>query len=1115
MGSYKRFPVEVWNLFEELLKTRLTGIKGKLAELELGIKKVAASETADKLTTAYTIDGVEFDGSADIKHYGVCTTASGTAIKTVSCTGFKLKTGAMIAVRFDNADTSTDATQLNVNSTGSRLVKYRDEDLPNYAILADSTLLFQYNGTWYEYVGTIGKIYTPFTASTNELAGGEGLVPAPAAGKDASYFLNSQGNWEIPHDTTYNVFTSASSTNAGTQGLVPAPTVGTNNTYFLNASGSWSIPYAVFNSTTNGLVPNPGASSTTKYLRADGSWATPTNTTYKVFSSTNCTVNGSLIPSVAANTTTKYLRADGSWQVPPDTKYTLPAATNSSLGGVKIGTNINVTDGTISVSEVDTTSSGLMTAADKIKLDGIADGANNYTYTLPNATTSAKGGVIVGTGLGVNNGTISLAAASAGTLGGVKVAAVTTSNISLNAGNISVPIATATQAGAVKIGTNVSISSGIISIPEFSSVRAGVVPKSDNSTAKYLRADGSWVQPPNDNTVYTLPAATTNELGGVIIPANGGISNTDGSITLAAASANTIGGVKIGSGISTGAGGIISIPSASTSVNGLMTTGQVSKLNGIDTGATKNTAGSNVTITDGAIAVATGSTSALGVLKVGSNLSVNNGTISLSGTNVNAALGYTAAANTVMTAASSSAAGAAGLVPAPAAGKQASFLRGDGTWVVPNNTTYKLFSSANCTVNGTLVPSIAANTTGKYLQSNGSWATPTNTTYAVATTSANGLMSSTDKSKLDAITAPLQYKGTVANFTDLPTTGLAIGYVYNITNAGGTDANGTAIKAGDNVAYNGTGWDVLSGTVDLSGYVTKDGSKVLSTNDFTDAYKTKLDGIADGANNYTYTLPNATTSTKGGVIVGAGLSVNNGTISLAAATTGTVGGIKLGTSGFLRYDGAWATPTNTTYAVMTAATSSASGKSGLTPTVAAGNQAKFLRGDATWAVPTNTTYSVFASGTCTVNGTLIPSVAANTTTKYLRSDGTWQVPPDNNTTYSAGTGISLSGTAFGLKSASTSEVGGITLGTSGFLRYDGTWATPTNTTYAVATTSANGLMPAADKSIMNSHFHHVSTAVTVGTHKVVAGYPWFILECTTAGTTGSTAPTTDFAKTSA
>lgn len=42
--------------------------------------------------------------------------------------------------------------------------------------------------------------------------------------------------------------------------------------------------------------------------------------------------------------------------------------------------------------------------------------------------------------------------------------------------------------------------------------------------------------------------------------------------------------------------------------------------------------------------------------------------------------------NSDMTGATASAAGEHGLVPAPAAGKQTSFLRGDGTWVVPTNT---------------------------------------------------------------------------------------------------------------------------------------------------------------------------------------------------------------------------------------------------------------------------------------------------------------------------------------------------------------------------------------------------------------------------------------------
>ena len=51
---------------------------------------------------------------------------------------------------------------------------------------------------------------------------------------------------------------------------------------------------------------------------------------------------------------------------------------------------------------------GFMSASDKAKLDGIAAGANNYTYTLPAATSSALGGVKVGSNITNSSGTISL-----------------------------------------------------------------------------------------------------------------------------------------------------------------------------------------------------------------------------------------------------------------------------------------------------------------------------------------------------------------------------------------------------------------------------------------------------------------------------------------------------------------------------------------------------------------------------------------------------------------------------------------------------------------------------------------------------------------------------------
>lgn len=54
--------------------------------------------TATKLATARTIDGVDFNGSAAITHYGSCSTAAATAAKTVAITGFKLVTGAVAFV---------------------------------------------------------------------------------------------------------------------------------------------------------------------------------------------------------------------------------------------------------------------------------------------------------------------------------------------------------------------------------------------------------------------------------------------------------------------------------------------------------------------------------------------------------------------------------------------------------------------------------------------------------------------------------------------------------------------------------------------------------------------------------------------------------------------------------------------------------------------------------------------------------------------------------------------------------------------------------------------------------------------------------------------------------
>lgn len=111
--------------------------------------------------------------------------------------------------------------------------------------------------------------------------------------------------------------------------------------------------------------------------------------------------------------------------------------------------------------------------------------------------------------------------------------------------------------------------------------------------------------------------------------------------------------------------------------------------------------------------------------------------------------------------ATSSAAGTSGLVPAPAAGKQASFLRGDGTWVVPTNTTYGLASTS---ANGLLRQ--LNGSTSNFMRGDGTWATPPNTTYAVANESTNGLMAAADKKTVDRLIGV----NTVTTLANLPIT---------------------------------------------------------------------------------------------------------------------------------------------------------------------------------------------------------------------------------------------------------------------------------------------------------------------------------------------------------
>ena len=406
----------------------------------------------------------------------------------------------------------------------------------------------------------------------------------------------------------------------------------------------------------------------------------------------------------------------------------------------------------------------------------------------------------------------------------------------------------------------------------------------------------------------------------------------------------------------------------------------------------------------------------------------------------------------VFKAATASAAGGKGLVPAPAAGAQGKYLRADGTWQTPpdTNTTYPDFTGATADAAGAhgLVPAPAKGQQNYFLCGDKTWQA-------------------------------------------LSKSSVGLGNVDNTADSAKSVKYATSAGSANSVA-----WGNVSGK-----------PSTFTPSSHTHKYAS---GFSVSGTTVTVTYGDNTTSTFTTQDTNNTYSVFKAATASAAGGTGLVPAPAAGAQGkYLRADGTWQTPpdTNTTYNVFKAASATAAGDKGLVPAPAKGDQAKFLRADSTWATPantwrgiqdnltstaadqslsanqgkvlkglvdgkapashthkyasgfsvsgttvtvtygdnttstfttqdTNTTYPDLKGATASAAGVhgLVPAPAAGAQTKYLRGDGTWQTPPDTNTTYNVFKGATAS--AAGDKGLVPAPGSGVT---TQYLKSTGAW----------------------------------------------------------------------------
>jgi len=174
-----------------------------------------------------------------------------------------------------------------------------------------------------------------------------------------------------------------------------------------------------------------------------------------------------------------------------------------------------------------------------------------------------------------------------------------------------------------------------------------------------------------------------------------------------------------------------------------------------------------------------------------------------------------------MTGATSSAAGAHGLVPAPNAGDQAKVLSGAGTWVVNTGDTKNTAGSTDTSSKIFLIGATSQAANPRTYSHDTAYVGTDGCLYSGGTkvlTAHQSLSNYYTKTEVDSkLTSAMHYKGSVATVADLPSSGNQTGDFYNVT------------ATGENYAWTGSVWDATGSIVDLAAITNSEIDTVVAS----------------------------------------------------------------------------------------------------------------------------------------------------------------------------------------------------------------------------------------------------------------------------------------------